>query len=154
MTVSSVSLTLSRYQADVQSPSNQPVQDYKALPSALQSGDLAGAQTAFAALQKDLQPSSQTTQAGSSASQGTRMSRGGKDLESLANALSSGGSALVKGSDCRTALDQASFQGSRYGRVKSLLASGSSRITSCVTSHLILRPTSIEINPRWPGMAE
>ena len=90
MTVSTVSLTLTTIQISVQSASNQPVQDYKALQSALKSGDLSGAQTAFAALQKDLQPSSQTGQASSAAGQGTQMSQGGKDLEALANALSSG----------------------------------------------------------------
>jgi ribosomal protein S20 len=90
MTVSSVSSTLSTYQTDVQSPRNQSVQAFKALQSALQSGDLSGAQTAFAALQKDLQPPSQTTQASSATGQSTQMSQGGQDLETLANALSSG----------------------------------------------------------------
>ena len=90
MTVSCVSSTLSTYQTDVQSPRNQSVQAFKALQSALQSGDLSGAQTAFAALQKDLQPPSPTTQASSAAGQSTQMSEGGQDLETLANALSSG----------------------------------------------------------------
>jgi hypothetical protein len=90
MTVSSVSSTLSTYQTDVQSPRNQSVQAFKALQSALQSGDLSGAQTAFAALQKDLQPPSPTTPASSAARQSTQISQGGQDLETLANALSSG----------------------------------------------------------------
>jgi hypothetical protein len=41
-------------------------------------------------LQKDLQTPAQATPASSAASQGTQMSQGGKDLEALANALSSG----------------------------------------------------------------
>ena len=47
-----------------------------------------------------------------------------------------------------------SFQGSRYGRVSSFVASASPMISSFRASHLILRPTSIEIRPRWPGIAE
>jgi hypothetical protein len=45
-------------------------------------------------------------------------------------------------------------QGARYGRVSSSLAAGSLTIFSCLTSQCILRPTSMEIKPRWPGMAE
>src|SRR5436190_210939 len=49
---------------------------------------------------------------------------------------------------------QTSFQGSRYSRVSNLVASGSPTITSFLASHLILRLTSMEMSPRWPGMAE
>lgn len=48
----------------------------------------------------------------------------------------------------------ASFHGSRYGRESSAVASGSFRICSFFTSQCSLRPTSIEISPRWPGMSE
>jgi hypothetical protein len=90
MTVSSVSLTLTSHQIDVQNSWNQPVQDYTALQNALQAGDLAGAQAAFSALQKDLQTPSQTTQGTGAAGQNAGMIQGGKDPEALANALNSG----------------------------------------------------------------
>ena len=48
----------------------------------------------------------------------------------------------------------AKCQGSRYARVNSLLASLSSRIFSSLLSQEILRPRRMEINPRWPGIAE
>ena len=46
------------------------------------------------------------------------------------------------------------FQGARYGRLRSLLASGSPMIFSLFTFQLIFLPVSIEISPRCPGMAE
>ena len=47
-----------------------------------------------------------------------------------------------------------SFHGARNGRVSNPLASASSRMRSVLGSQLSLRPTSIEIRPRCPGMAE
>jgi hypothetical protein len=51
-------------------------------------------------------------------------------------------------------LDQPSFHGGRKGRVSNSDASGSSKMSSFSASHLSFRPTSIEISPRWPGIAE
>ena len=48
----------------------------------------------------------------------------------------------------------ASFQGLRYSRVSSLLASLSPTMISFAGSHWIFRPVSIAMRPRWPGMAE
>ena len=87
MTVSSVSSTLNTYQPDVQSAWRQRTQDFKALQTALQSGDLSGAQQAFAAMQKDQQNSSQATQASSASSQN---SQDAKDFQALQTAFSSG----------------------------------------------------------------
>jgi len=53
MNVSNVSAGVGSYSSAVQSPWKQRAQDFRALASALQSGDLATAQQAFAALQKD-----------------------------------------------------------------------------------------------------
>ena len=56
MSVSPISIsTASPYQAQLASAFKQRGQDFKALGNALQSGDLAGAQQAFAALKKDTQ---------------------------------------------------------------------------------------------------
>jgi hypothetical protein len=52
MSVSCVSSSTNTYQPNVQSNFKQRQQDFQNLASALQSGDLTGAQTAFAALQK------------------------------------------------------------------------------------------------------
>ena len=87
MTVSSVSPALNSYQQEVQSPWKQRAKDFNALQSALQAGDLSGAQEAFAALQKDQPNSSQAAQASSASSQN---SQGAKDFQALQSALSSG----------------------------------------------------------------
>jgi hypothetical protein len=62
MTVSNVSATTSPYYQTIDpSSSEQRFQDFKALANALQSGDISTAQSAFAAFQKDLSSSSQTS---------------------------------------------------------------------------------------------
>ena len=87
MTVSNVSSTLNTYQPDVQSPWKKRARDFKALQSALQSGDLSGAQQAFAAFQKDMPGSAQAAQAKSAS---TPNSQGAKDFQALQSALGSG----------------------------------------------------------------
>ena len=87
MTVNSVSSTLNTYQPDVQSPWKKRAQDFKALQTALQAGDLSGAQQAFATLQKDQPASSQAAQTANAPSQN---SQGAKDLQALQGALTSG----------------------------------------------------------------
>jgi len=82
MTVSSVSS--SPYQTNAPTPWQQRAQDFKALANALQSGDLTGAQQAFAALQKDQPGSTSTTSASGQNSQASN------DFQSLQNALQSG----------------------------------------------------------------
>ncbi len=59
MTVSGVSTTDSVYSSDMQNAFKQRMNDFKQLGSSLQSGDLAGAQKAFSALQQDVQASGQ-----------------------------------------------------------------------------------------------
>src|ERR1700722_3132563 len=49
---------------------------------------------------------------------------------------------------------QTSSHGARKSRVSNLLASGSPMIFSCFTLQRILRPVTIEMYPRCPGMAE
>jgi len=87
MTINNVSSAASLYQTETQSPWKQRAQDFKALQSALQTGDLSGAQQAFATLQKDLPSSAPTTKPSSSSSQSTPAS---KDFQALQSALSSG----------------------------------------------------------------
>ncbi len=65
----------------------QRVQDFKALQSALKTGDLAGAQTAFASFQKDLQNASQT---GGKRPPLDPNSQAGQDIQALETALKSG----------------------------------------------------------------
>jgi ribosomal protein S20 len=90
MTVSNVSSTVNPYQPDVQSPWKQRAQDFKALQSALQSGDLSGAQQAFAAFQKDMPASAQAAQTAQANSASTPNSQGAKDFQALQSALGSG----------------------------------------------------------------
>jgi|SRR5208337_882366 len=79
MSVSAVSLTDSSYQTNLQTAFTQVQNDFKQLGQALQSGDLAGAQSAFATLQQDMQSIGQS-QSGQQQS----------NLSALANALQSG----------------------------------------------------------------
>src|ERR1039458_1235054 len=72
MTVNSVSSTLNTYQPDVQTPWKKRAQDFKALQTALQAGDLSGAQQAFTTLQKDKPASSQAAQAANAPSQNSQ----------------------------------------------------------------------------------
>src|ERR1035441_10075875 len=51
-------------------------------------------------------------------------------------------------------MNQARCHGARYGRFSNSLAARSPRIFSLFTSQRSLRPVSIEISPRWPGIAE
>jgi hypothetical protein len=87
-------------------PNSQGAKDFQALQSALGSGDMAGAQQAFAAMQKDLQgagwtgrrhhhhgdSATSTTQAaqGSSSASTQKSSQGAQDLQALQTALTSG----------------------------------------------------------------
>jgi outer membrane protein assembly factor BamD (BamD/ComL family) len=83
MTVSNVSSTTSPYQANFK----QRFQDFKALASALQSGNLSGAQQAFTTFQSDLQ---QTQQSGQNSQPFDPNSPVGKDFQALQSALQSG----------------------------------------------------------------
>ena len=73
------------YQAPLADAFKQRGQDFKALGNALQSGDLAGAQQAFAALQKD----TQTIQSAQSQPSGQN-SPGSQDFKTLESALNAG----------------------------------------------------------------
>ena len=86
MAISGVSSTINAYQSNVQSTYKQRQQDVQNLASALQSGDLPGAQTAFAALQK-LRPGGQTRNGQQGNSSTSPISR---DFSALGNALQSG----------------------------------------------------------------
>jgi ribosomal protein S20 len=81
MNVTDVNSASNTYATQFQSQFKQRATDFKALGSALQSGDLAGAQTAFASLPKDSSSSASGTNPNSQAT---------KDLEALKNALQSG----------------------------------------------------------------
>jgi DNA-binding FadR family transcriptional regulator len=86
LSVNSVNSYSQTYQNKVQ----QQQQDFQALGSALQSGNLSGAQTAFAALQQQLQSqSAQTTQQPSS-SNSSSSNPVSSDFQTLSNALQSG----------------------------------------------------------------
>lgn len=81
MNVSDVNSASSAYAPQFQSQFKQRAMDFKAVGSALQSDDLAGAQTAFASLQKDL---------GTAAAGKNPDSQAAKDLDALKNALQAG----------------------------------------------------------------
>jgi hypothetical protein len=80
-------------QSDLQDATENPVQqvqqDYAQLASALQNGNLAGAQSAFAALQQALQTQSGTNAAATTTSAGSNDPIA-NDLTALGQALSSG----------------------------------------------------------------
>jgi ribosomal protein S20 len=89
MNVSSVSASPSPnpYTIDSTSGFKPQIQDFKALQSALQSGDLSGAQSAFASLQKAMQNKSQAAGANNPSSQNSQL---GNDMQSLQSALQGG----------------------------------------------------------------
>ena len=91
MNISNVSSAPPQWQSIAQSGSNRRAKDFQALRSSLQSGDLAGAQAAFANLQKDAPNTSQVTGAsGSSSNQPNQSSQIDKDFQTLQAALQSG----------------------------------------------------------------
>ena len=88
MSISGISSTTSAYQADAQSALQRQKNDFMDLAESLDSGDLATAQKAFAALMQDLQSAS-AGQAQSSDQTGTT-SQQTNDVGALAKALKSG----------------------------------------------------------------
>jgi len=87
--INSVSSTTNPYQTNSQSPWQQISQDFKTLQSALQSGDLGGAQQAFASLQQSQQNSSQPGTSGTGGSAGQN-SPTANAFQALQSALSTG----------------------------------------------------------------
>jgi len=88
MNVSGVNSATAPYQTSVQSSFKQRAQDFKALQTALQSGDMTSAQQAFASLQKDMPKSSQA--AGTTSNPAGQPGQIGTDYQSLQSALQSG----------------------------------------------------------------
>ncbi len=87
MTVTNVSPAANPYSNTVQNPWQQQAQDFKTLQSALQSGDLSGARSAFAALQKDMANNSQAASSTSASGQSDPLSSA---FQALQSALQSG----------------------------------------------------------------
>ena len=84
--VNSVSWANSPYQATNQSSFAQFIKDFKAIGSALQSGDVSSAQSALATFQQDLQGNSQA----SATQPFGKNSHANTDYQSLTSALQSG----------------------------------------------------------------
>src|SRR6185295_2693196 len=86
MNISGVSSTNSPYdyQTQIQSSFKQRAEDFKSLESALQSGDLSGAQQAFATLTQDGRPVQQAGSAGKSGN-----GQAATDFQALQTALQS-----------------------------------------------------------------
>ena len=91
MNVSNVTSATNSYTNPYQTNFRQGVQDFQSLASALQSGNLSGAQSAFSSLEQDLPGISQVLQAGANSSaSGTSTNPIGQALQSLSSALQSG----------------------------------------------------------------
>ena len=88
MNVSGINAATTAYQTSVQSSFNQRAQDFKALQTALQSGDVTSAQQAFASVQKDMQNAAQA--AGATSNPSGQPSKIGTDFQTLQSALQSG----------------------------------------------------------------
>ena len=85
MNISSISnQTAAQFQPSLDGPFKQRFQDFKALQSALKSGNLSDAQSAFTALQNDIQNAPKNSAAGGSGTQASQ------DLQALGDALKSG----------------------------------------------------------------
>jgi DNA-binding FadR family transcriptional regulator len=90
--VASVSSSTNPYQTS-QSNFAQFMQDFKAIGSALQSGNLSSAQSALAAFQKDLQGNSQSSTSSTTNQPFGKNSQANTDYQSLVTALQSGDTA-------------------------------------------------------------
>jgi hypothetical protein len=89
--ISSLSSVTSPFQTASQSGSDQFIKDFKALGSALDSGNLSAAQTALATFQQDLQGDSPNSATQSSSNQPFgKNSAANKDYQTLVSALQSG----------------------------------------------------------------
>jgi len=109
MAISGIGSTLNAYQPHVQSNFKQRQQDFQNLASALQSGDLTGAQTAFTALQKLRQgPQTPSGQQGSNTTNPIRT-----DFTALGTALQSGD---IAGAQSAFATLQKDFQSLQQGQ--------------------------------------
>jgi DNA-binding FadR family transcriptional regulator len=86
MSVSGVSSATNPFSNYLQSRYNQQIQDFQGLASAVQSGDLASAQTALTAFQKDIQKNPQGPLATALADPNSQIS---KDFQALQTALQS-----------------------------------------------------------------
>jgi hypothetical protein len=84
--ISSVSATTTPYQPSSQADFSTSIQDFNAIGSALQSGDLSNAQTAVATFQQSLQANSQT----STDQPFGKNSKANNDFQSLTRAIQSG----------------------------------------------------------------
>jgi hypothetical protein len=107
--ISGVGSNANTYQPNVQSTYKQRQQDFQNLASALQSGDLTGAQTTFAALQK-LQQGRQT-QSGQQGNSSTNPIS--TDITALGKALQSGD---ISGAQSAFATLQKDFQSLQQGQ--------------------------------------
>jgi hypothetical protein len=88
MNVSGINSATTAYQTSVQDSFKQSAQDFKALQTALKSGDVTSAQQAFASLQKDMQSSFPA--AGATSTPSGQSSPMSADFQTLQSALQSG----------------------------------------------------------------
>jgi hypothetical protein len=108
--VTGISKTANPYQNGVQGGVKQLVQDFQALDSAFQSKDLSSAQQAFAAVQQDLQKTTQGGQLARAFGQTPQLS---KDFRALQGALQSND---LAGATQAFATLQQDMQGARAGQ--------------------------------------
>ncbi|HTI69365.1 MAG TPA: hypothetical protein VMF06_05340 [Candidatus Limnocylindria bacterium] len=113
MTVSGTASSASLYSADTQNTWKQRRQDFKSLESALQSGDLSSAQTAFSAVQKDIKSSPPGTKGKDPFSNNPQASR---DFQALQSALQSGDLASAQKAFASFQTDVKGAHGARHHR--------------------------------------
>lgn len=88
--------------------------DFQALASALNSGDLSGAQNAFAALQKDLPPGQQAGATGGQ-NDNSKNNPVATDFQNLSQALSSGDLSSAQSAFAKLQQDMQAMQGGHRG---------------------------------------
>jgi hypothetical protein len=120
MSVSSISSGSGVTQTDWLSVINQFKQDFKQLASALKNGDLAGAQTAFKALQQLLQGNQTGGQSSNGQQAGSSNNPIQSDFAALGQALSSGDLSGAQSAFAKLQTDmQAAVQNNASGAVQS-----------------------------------
>jgi hypothetical protein len=131
--ISGVSSTTNPYQIAYQSSLDQFGQDFKAVGSALQSGDLSSAQSALAAFQKDLQGNSQT----STNQPFGKNTQANKDFQSLTSTLQSGDLAAAQKAFAGVQTDlKAAYKGHHHHHSSSS-TSATAQTNSAATSSAI-----------------
>jgi hypothetical protein len=132
MNISSISnQTTAQYQPSLEGPFKQRFQDFRALQSALQSGNLSDAQSAFAAFQNDIQNGSKDP---GTLGNGTQQAQTAKDLQALGDALKSGDVAAAQKAFATVKQDMQAMRGQHHHGHHKAASDGDAKTVTATTA--------------------